>query len=117
MKRPNIDLARNLRRQQTDAERLLWSKLSGKQFAGIKFRRQHTLGDYIVDFISIEKNLIIEIDGSQHGEALVEENDKERTAQLENMGYSVIRFWNNDVSQNIEGVAFRIGEAMGLPLT
>jgi very-short-patch-repair endonuclease len=95
-------LARNLRDKQTDAERNLWSKLRRSQLNGVKFRRQQPVGDYIVDFISFEKRLIIEIDGSQHIESTM--NDSVRTEYLESQGYQVIRFWNTDIMQNIEDV-------------
>ena len=95
-------LARNLRRNQTDAERNLWSRLRCSQLNGVKFRRQQPVGDYIVDFISFEKRLIIEIDGGQHIESTT--NDHVRTDYLENQGYRVIRFWNTDIMQNLEGV-------------
>ena len=68
----------------------------------MSFRRQHAIGNYIVDFVSIKKKLIIELDGSQHLEQ--EEYDKERTAYLESQGYKIIRFWNNDVMNDIQGV-------------
>ncbi|HEY95690.1 MAG TPA: endonuclease domain-containing protein [Dehalococcoidia bacterium] len=95
-------LARNLRRNQSDAERILWSRLRRSQLNGVKFRRQQPFGDYIVDFISFEKRLIIEIDGGQHIEST--KNDSVRTEYLESQEYRVIRFWNTDIMQNIEGV-------------
>ena len=95
-------LARNLRRNQTDAERNLWSRLRRSQLNEVKFRRQQPVGDYIVDFISFERKLIIEIDGGQHIEST--KNDSVRSEYLESQGYRVIRFWNTDVVQNIEGV-------------
>ena len=97
-------LARNLRHKQTDAERNLWSRLRRSQLNGVKFRRQQPVGDYIVDFISFEKRLIIEIDGGQHIESTKNENDRARTEYLESRGYRVIRFWNTDIMQNIEDV-------------
>ena len=115
MKRPNITLARNMRRQPTDAEKLLWLKLVSRQLSGLKFRRQHTIGHYIVDFICVEKMLIIEIDGGQHAESPVTQQDEQRTAFLEGMGYRVLRFWNNDVLQNIDGVGQAILQAIDLP--
>ena len=96
-------LARNLRRNQSDTERNLWSRSHRSQLNGVKFRRQQPVGDYIVDFISFEKRLIIEIDGDQHAE-LNKENDRARTEYLKSRGYRVVRFWNTDVMQNIEGV-------------
>jgi len=70
----------------------------------VKFRRQQPVGDYIVDFISFEKRLIIEIDGGHHFESTKNENDHARTEYLVSKGYRVIRFWNTDIMQNIEGV-------------
>ena len=103
-------LARNLRRKQTDAERKLWSKLRSRQFENSKFRRQEPIGKYIVDSVSLERELIIELDGGQHNQQSEMENDEVRTKWLEKKGFRVIRFWNNDVLQNIDGVAFKILE-------
>ena len=99
-------IARKLRRSQPDAERLLWSKLRSRQLAGAKFRRQFPLPPYVADFCCEEAQLIVEVDGSQHVESVVA--DEERTAFFEQEGYRVLRFWNNDVSLNIEGVADEI---------
>ena len=104
------NLARNLRRNESDAERKLWSKLRSRQFENLKFRRQQPLDKYIVDFISFEKKIIIEIDGSQHMESAKMKLDAYRTKYLEDEGYTVLRFGNNDVLTNIEGVATRILE-------
>jgi len=93
------ELARKNRRNLTDAERKVWFFLRGKQ-TGFAFRRQHQIGQYIVDFVCLEKKLIIECDGGQH----TEEIDKERTIFLEQEGYKVVRFWDNDILENIEGV-------------
>ena len=92
--------ARRLRRRSTDAERLLWRHLRNRQLAGHKFRRQATLGPYIVDFMCLEAHLVIEADGGQHSE----EADAVRTLWLTSRGLRVIRFWNNDILTNIEGV-------------
>ena len=99
-----VTVARGLRQKQTEAEKLLWFKLRNKQLGGVKFRRQQPIGNYIVDFICFEKKLIIEIDGGQHNEALIKENDIQRTKWLEAEGYRVLRFWNSDVMNNAEGV-------------
>ena len=106
-------IARNLRRNQTDAERLVWSKLRGRQLNGAKFRRQFPLPPYIADFCCEDALLIVEIDGGQHAEAV--EADKERTAFFEQEGYRVVRFWNNDVLENIDGVAEDIMKWSGSP--
>ena len=102
--------ARELRRNQTKAERLLWSKLRNKQLTALKFRRQQPIGPYIVDFVSFERRLIIELDGGQHNEPEIGERDIVRTDYLTKQGYRVLRFWNNDVLSNIAGVAERIEE-------
>ena len=93
----------------TIAERKLWAHLRNNQL-GVNFRRQHAIGTYIPDFCSPEAKHIIELDGSQHLEQ--EAYDRERTKYLESMGYKVIRFWNNDVSNDIEGVILAIMEAL-----
>lgn len=98
-----------LRKKSTPAERKLWSRIRDDQL-GVNFRRQHAVGNYIPDFVCIEKKLIIELDGSQHLEQ--EEYDEERTKYLASLGYKVIRFWNNDVMKNIEGVILAILHAM-----
>ncbi|APV45399.1 adenine-specific DNA-methyltransferase [Dehalogenimonas formicexedens] len=113
MKRTNTELARNLRREQTPAERLLWNHLNAKQLGSLKFRRQHPIGDYIVDFVCPAKLLIIELDGGQHDEANNRINDAQRAKVLEAMGYQVIRFWNSEVLQNPEGVILVIRQCLG----
>jgi len=87
--------AGELRREPTTAERKLWSVLRGNKLNGVNFRRQHALGNFIPDFVSIKRKLIIELDGSQHLEQA--EYDVERTRYFESLGYKVIRFWNNQV--------------------
>ena len=94
--------ARQLRKELTPTEQKLWAYLRGKKLNGVSFRRQHAIGNYIVDFCAIKQKLIIELDGSQHLEQ--EKYDRERTAYLESQGYKVIRFWNNDVMNNISDV-------------
>ena len=98
--------AGELRKELTDAERKLWAYLRGDKLHGINFRRQHAIGNYIVDFVSIKRKIIIELDGSQHLEQ--EEYDKERTKYLESKGYKVIRFWNNQVMNEMNGVIAEI---------
>ena len=94
--------AKKLRRNSSDAERMLWRHLRAKQLQGLKFRRQEQIGTYIVDFICYEKGTIVEADGGQH--ALRQEEDEERTQWLNAQGFTVLRFWNNEVLRNIEGV-------------
>ncbi len=95
-------IAKALRKRLTDTERLLWRHLRAKQLEGLKFRRQEPIGRYIVDFVCHEKRIVIEVDGSQH---TIEKNkDAERDKWLNEQGYKVLRFWNNEVLTNIEGV-------------
>ena len=94
--------AGELRKELTPAERKLWAYLRGDKLNGINFRRQHAIGNYIVDFVSIKRKVIIELAGSPHLEQ--EEYDKERTKYLESKGYKVIRFWNNQVMNDMNGV-------------
>ena len=104
-------LARKLRKEPTPAERKLWSYLRGNKLNGINFRRQHAVGNYVPDFCSPKAKLIIELDGSQHLEQ--EPYDNERSKFLESQGYEVIRFWNNQVMNDIEGVLRAITFACG----
>ena len=97
-----VATARRLRRDQTDAERKLWFRLRDRRLRGLKFRRQVTIGNYIADFCCESARLIIELDGGQHSAR--ESQDAKRTTALESQGYLVLRFWNNDVLQNIDGV-------------
>jgi len=92
----------------TDVERLLWQGLRGKQLNGNRFRRQHPIGTYITDFACIEAKIVIELDGGQHQEQ--SEYDERRTAFLREHGWQVMRFWNNEVLKNIDGVLFTIVE-------
>ena len=96
------DLARNLRKNQTDAEQVLWLQLRNRRFLNYKFRRQFAIDPYIVDFVCLELKLIIELDGSQH----IEQNelDTKRTLFLKQRNFKVIRFWNNDLFIQIDGV-------------
>lgn len=103
-------LARNLRKNATIQERRLWNLLKNRQFYNLKFKRQQPIGDYIVDFICKEAKIIIEVDGGQHNEPENIEYDKTRTEYLNNLGYKVVRFWNNEIYENIEGVVLRLKE-------
>ena len=91
-----------LRSSQTDAENLIWYHLRNNGLAGFKFRRQHQLQGYIVDFVCLEKKLIIELDGGQHSEQ--EAYDHHRTEQLQKDGFQVLRFWNDEVVKQIKDV-------------
>ena len=94
--------AREMRQQPTEPERRLWQHLRRKQLGGFRFRRQQPLGAYIVDFYCHDSRLVVEVDGDSH--AFQEEYDAERTAWLEEQGNQVIRFWNVEVMQNLDGV-------------
>jgi len=97
-----VGTARRLRRDQTDAERTLWFRLRDRRLNGLKFRRQMPIKSYVVDFCCESARLIVELDGGQHVERNLE--DAKRTADLEACGYLVLRFWNNDVLRNTDGV-------------
>ena len=96
--------ARNLRNNMTEQEKKLWYYLRKRFINNYRFRRQYPIGNYVVDFICREKNLIIELDGGQHNEEQAIIYDKERAEYLESRGFRVIRFWNNDIDTNIEAV-------------
>jgi len=100
-----MNLAGKLRKDPTPTERKLWSRIRNDQL-GVNFRRQHAVGNFIPDFVCIEKKLILELDGSQHLEQ--QGYDDDRTKYLESLGYKVIRFWNNDVMKNMDGVILSI---------
>lgn len=102
--------SRQLRSEMTVAESHLWQCLRARQIHGLKFRRQHPVGKYILDFACIEARLAIEVDGGQHNEMQI--NDDQRTAWLEAQGWKVLRFWNNEVLQNIEGVLEKVLNAL-----
>lgn len=102
--------AKNLRRNQTDAERQLWLRLRNRQIEGFKFRRQHQVGPFIVDFVCVEQKLVVEVDGSQHMERIAE--DDERTAFLQTAGFRLIRFWNDDVLRGTDAVLTVIRDAL-----
>ena len=103
-------LARILRHTPTEAESRLWKRLRHKQLDGFRFRRQQPIGQYVVDFFCPEAKLILEIDGGQHMDQ--EKADAERTRWLEAKGYRVVRFWNNDVLANTDGVLLRIHDLL-----
>jgi len=96
--------ARKLRQNSTDPEKILWGILRNRQILGMKFRRQHAFAGYVLDFYCTELNLAIELDGGQHGEDSVKEYDILRSQHLGAKGMKILRFWNNDVLYNIEGV-------------
>ncbi len=102
--------ARSLRANQTKAESLLWRRLRDRQLAGAKFRRQVPIGPFIADFACYAAQLVVELDGGQHVDTAAA--DATRTAWLEKRGFRVLRFWNNDVLGNPDGVLERISEAL-----
>ena len=101
---------KNLRENITPEEKKLWYELMNSKLV-YKFRRQHSIGNFIADFFCPDKRLIIELDGGQHLEN--REYDRERTNYFESLGIKVIRFWNNEVGQNIDGVLVKIEEELG----
>lgn len=105
-----IERCKNLRKDSTPQEIIFWSRVRAKRFKGLKFKRQYSLGKYVVDFICLERKLIIELDGCQHKEENQERYDKERTQFLENLGFRVLRFWNNEINNNLNGVFLKIEE-------
>ncbi len=104
------DVCRALRKSQTAAEEVMWRKLRNRQLANCKFRRQHPFTPFIVDFVCLEKRLIVEVDGGQHFENRA--NDEKRTRFLETRGFRVLRFWNNEVLTDIDAVLERISQTL-----
>ena len=112
MKKTLTPVARNLRSNSTEAEKHLWQALRSKGL-GAKFRRQAIIGPYIVDFVCFENRLVVEVDGGQH---CLNQNDSVRDEWFSKQNFKVLRFWNNDVLENLEGVAQKIEEYLKLPL-
>jgi very-short-patch-repair endonuclease len=110
VRHPHRDRARKLRREQTDAEGRLWYLLRNRNLAGRKFKRQLPIGPYIADFACVELKLIVEADGGQHADQMT--YDEKRTEWLESRGWRVLRFWNNDILTNTEGVSETLLEAI-----
>ena len=104
--------AKELRKNPTEAEKRLWYYLSSDSLKSFRFRRQHPIDHYIVDFVCLKQKLVIELDGGQH--ALNQEYDAKRTDYLEKKGFHVIRFWNNEIVENMEGVYFKILQVLGV---
>ena len=103
--------ARDLRREQTDAERKFWWKVRDRRLGGFKFKRQYPIGPYVADFVCLEKMLIVELDGSQHGEHAA--HDAARDSFLAEKGFRVVRIWNADFLRNQEGTADFIFHLLG----
>jgi very-short-patch-repair endonuclease len=104
-----LPYAKRLRRDQTEAERKLWSALRGRRLGAWKFKRQEQIGNYIVDFVCFGARLIVEADGSQHAESAA---DERRDAWLNAQGFRVLRFWNNEILTNFDGVLTAISAAL-----
>ena len=107
------DKAKALRSDMTNGEKLLWSRLRAHRMDGRKFRRQHVIGTYIVDFVCLQSRLIIEVDGDRHGDDQREALDAERDVYLAKSGFRVLRFGNHNVMTNLSGVAEEILEELG----
>jgi len=103
--------ARKLRNNPTEVEHLLWQHLRLRQLGGYKFRRQQPLGPYVVDFICLEKRLVVEVDGGQHNQQT--DYEAERSSWLETQGFHVLRFWNYDILQSTDAVKETIAKALG----
>ena len=98
----SLPFRRELRKNQTAAESFLWNQIRAKRFFELKFKRQYSVGRYVIDFFCPENNIAIEIDGGQHADNI--DYDNERTEYLNALGIKVLRFWNNDVLNNLDGV-------------
>ncbi len=98
---PKRAFARKLRREMTDVEDRLWEELRSRRLDSGKWRRQHNLGPYVVDFVCFDAKLVVELDGSQHADS---DYDRTRDADLKRMGFRVLRFWNDDVLKDMDGV-------------
>ena len=101
---------RRLRKDMTEAERIFWYAINRKQLYGYRFRRQHPIGVYIVDFACIDQGCVIELDGGQHQDQI--QYDEARTNFLQQEGWQVIRFWNNEILNNLQGVLFILAEKL-----
>ena len=105
------EFARHNRREMTQSETILWQALRS-EFRGIKFRRQHPIGDYIADFLCLTEKLVIEVDGAYHSEPQHQQEDQWRTEFLQDKGYKVIRFTNEEVDADVKNVIRRIKEEL-----
>jgi very-short-patch-repair endonuclease len=105
-------LARTLRRKLIDAETILWSRLRAGHLHGWRFRRQHPVGRYIADFACVKARLIVEVDGATHSTPRERLRDASRTGYLESQGWQVLRFWNTDIYENLQGVMDAIHAAL-----
>ena len=108
------DLARALRRNPSDVERIMWRLVRDRRFEGTKFRRQVPIGPFVADFASIEHRVVVELDGGQHADSAY---DRRRDDFMRDAGWRVLRFWNNDVMKNREGVLLMLQQAVALTPT
>lgn len=108
--------SRSLRKKSTPQEIILWSRLKNRSFYNLKFRRQHIIDKYIVDFICLEKKIIIELDGLQHKRVKDIKYDQKRNEHLKCLGFKVLRFWNNKMNENLDGVILKIEEVLEIDL-
>jgi len=106
----SLATARALRHNMTEAERRLWRRLRMRELSGFKFRRQRPMGNYVVDFVCLDRRLIIEVDGGQHAEQV--DRDERRSAWLASRGFRVLRFWNNEVFEHLDVVCEVILQAL-----
>ena len=104
-------ISKELRKNQTPWERKLWNEIRNRKTNSLKFRRQFKVGKYITDFCCLEKMLIIELDGGHHNDDSIKKEDAIRQKYLESLGYRVLRFWNNEIDNNLEGVINKIIQA------
>ena len=110
--RMTVSHAKQLRKNSTDAERFLWRELRSRQLGGCKFRRQQSLGRFIVDFVCLERRLVIELDGGQHAEPVQAGYDANRAQWLTQQGFQVLRFWDHEVLTQVDGVKETIAKAL-----
>ncbi len=102
-------LQRSLRKNMTDTEKVLWHSINREQIEGVKFRRQHPFLDYVLDFVCLEKQLVVEVDGAQHMKSIA---DSRRDERLMEAGFRILRFWDNEVLTNRKGVLETIRDAL-----
>ena len=105
-------ITRQLRQNQTPWEQKLWQTLRNGRLRSLKFRRQHKIGRYVVDFLCLSKKLVLEVDGGQHNTDDLKVKDQTRQKYIENQGYKMLRFWNNEIDNNLEGVVEEIIKAV-----
>ena len=106
------NISRVLRKNQTPWEAKLWSVLRNRNIKDLKFRRQFKVGNYIVDFCCPSKKLVVELDGGHHSEEEVRSHDKKKQGYLEKQGYKIVRFWNNEIDDNLDGVVLKIVQSL-----